>query len=224
MADTVEETVATLRRFIADAAHEMHTPLTALATNLSLLEQQPSSHNLTQAQLQLKRLETLTSNLLDLSRLESITQPPSPSMINLTQMVQEIGELYASQAEQAEIEFELQTPESVDVLAYPTQLRQALHNVLDNALKFTLAGGKVILQVKKATAQTIITVQDTGIGIPPSDLPHLFNRFHRGENAGNYAGNGLGLAIVKAIVNQHNGTIHIQSSPHGTTATITLPR
>ena len=93
--------------------------------------------------------------------------------------------------------------ETVDIPGNETQLRQVIINLLENALKFTPAGGWISLSVEHSPDQVTLTVSDSGIGIPPEDLPHLFERFHRGRNASEYPGNGLGLAIVKAIVNAH---------------------
>jgi signal transduction histidine kinase len=94
---------------------------------------------------------------------------------------------------------------------------------LDNAIKFTPEDGKVIAELGITDKEAFICVKDTGIGIPENDLNVLFNRFHRGRNATNYAGNGLGLAIVKTIVDKHNGRITVQSDTSGTCFGVYLP-
>jgi signal transduction histidine kinase len=220
MARRVEETVETLRRFASDAAHELHTPLTALHTNLELMAGDETAapadaewrKYLNRAQVQLTRLETLTSDLLDLSRLdagrggvETEWQP-----VRLGALLREAGQRFASRAEQAGLTLALDvSPASTIVSGQAIQLRRMLDNLIDNALKFTPVGGQVTVGLQRTVEDTHIRlwVEDTGIGVPVEDRPHLFERFHRARNAAGYAGSGLGLAIVKAIVDRHQGQV-----------------
>ena len=94
-----------------------------------------------------------------------------------------------------------------------TQFRHAVCNLLDNAIKFTTENGAITVGVCRTGDQVELWVNDTGIGISAEDLPHIFNRFHRGRNAAAYPGSGLGLAIIKAIVEGHNGQISVNSNP-----------
>ena len=227
MADQVEGTITTLRQFIADAAHELHTPLTALQTDLQTLRQtelEPSqAAKIERAQEQAVRLQTLTNSLLDLSRIEAKTNGDS-EVVNLNQLLQETAELFASRAEQKEIQFDLTLPEeTLQVHGSPLRLRQAVQNLLDNALKFTPAGGAVTLALAQDENFARLTITDTGIGIPEDDLPLLFGRFHRGRNTADFPGNGLGLAIVQAIVGGMNGRIVLQPRNPGTQVTIHFP-
>ena len=221
MADRVEEIVITLRRFVSDAAHEIHTPLTALHTNLELARK---DEHVVQAQTQVERLEALTEGLLDLSRIESGTQRQNLAPVPLVPLVREVGELHASRAEQAGLTFDLSLPETaVTVLGDEGQLRRALTNLLDNAIKFTPEGGNVILGLRREGDLAILWIEDTGIGIHRTDLPHLFERFHRGHNAAAYPGSGLGLAIVKAVVERHKGQIQAEGTEQGARFTMQLP-
>ena len=185
MADQVEEIITSLRRFVSDAAHEIHTPLTALHTNLELAQRDAaagSEEHVLAAQAQVERLEALTGGLLDLSRLESPAQAPQLVPVSLLPLVHEVGELYASRAEQAGLAFELSTPEApVSVLGEEGELRTALTNLLDNALKFTPEGGHIYLGCRQEGGNAVLWVEDTGIGFPEEDLPHLFDRFYRGK-------------------------------------------
>lgn len=104
------------------------------------------------------------------------------------------------------------------------QLARVLSNLLDNALKFTPASGSITLSLESTPEGVQVSVTDTGIGIPPEDLPRLFSRFHRGRNAAAYPGNGLGLVIARAIVADHGGQIRVDSSAAGTSVVFTLPR
>jgi signal transduction histidine kinase len=119
----------------------------------------------------------------------------------------------------------MQLPEdAISVQGNETQLKQVIGNLLENALKFTPAGGWISLTLENPPNQITMTVSDSGIGIPPEDLPHLFERFHRGRNASEYPGNGLGLAIVKAIVEAHRGKVVVHSEPmQGTSIVVALP-
>ncbi|MCB0032868.1 MAG: HAMP domain-containing histidine kinase [Anaerolineales bacterium] len=216
MADQLEETILTLRRFVADAAHELNTPLTALRTNLELAAGAEATPHLAQAQGQVQRLEQLTAGLLNLSTLEGQTTADYRPL-DFNALVQESGELFASQAEQREIEFVLQVPETpLMVQGHTAALRQAVDNLLENALKFTEANGRVVVTLSAEEEQVQLEICDTGIGIPAEDVPHLFGRFFRGHNTANYPGSGLGLAIAQTIVRQHGGEIGVRPLTKGT--------
>jgi len=220
MADRVEETVTTLRQFVSDAAHELHTPLTALRTNLELAG---GNDAVARAQAQVKRLEALTEGLLDLSRIEASVQIFTP--VNLTVLAREVAEIYASQAEQANVDFVVNVPDvRLEVRGDIAQLHRVLTNLLDNALKFTSEGGMVRVALGCEGQEIVIQVEDTGIGIPETDLPYLFRRFHRACNAAAYPGSGLGLAIVKAVVEHHGGYVQAANTESGACFTVRLPR
>lgn len=228
MAGRVEETVGTLRSFVADAAHELHTPLTALQANLELAREEKNAsvrtRYLIRAQEQGQRLEGLVQSLLALSRLEAAESKSAFEPVDLTRLVGEVGEVFASRAEQANRSFIMELPEEVvQVQGNETQLKQVITNLLENALKFTPVGGWITLVLENAGDQVRLTVSDSGIGIPAEDLPHLFERFHRGRNASEYPGNGLGLAIVKAIVDAHRGSLAVRSEAmQGTSISVSL--
>jgi len=167
-------------------------------------------------------------SLLDLSRIEAADADAKSNFVSvdLLQLVREVGEQFASRAEQTDRSFMLNIPEAVvTVLGNETQLRQVVSNLLENALKFTPVGGTISLNVGRAADEITLTVSDTGIGIPAEDLPHLFERFHRGRNVAEFTGNGLGLAIVKAITQSHLGRVEAQSDGlgNGSRFVVSLP-
>jgi two-component system, OmpR family, sensor histidine kinase BaeS len=218
MAETTEQTVTTLRRFVADAAHEIGTPLTALQADLELAQTQSDERGrqrlMGRAMTQAERIAHLSSGLLRLSRLEtkSTVMPIEP--LDLAPLLRGLGGTVASRAEQADIAFVLDLPESaLRVKGNAAALTTAIENLVDNALKFTPAGGAVTLGAKTYGSGAVIWVQDTGIGIPASDLGELFSRFHRGRNVSAYPGSGLGLAIVRATAQLHGGTVSAMSPP-----------
>ena len=216
MAARIEETVTTLQRFVGDAAHELHTPLTALCTNLELAA-------LDRAREQVARLIALTDDLLDLSRLETACTPDLVP-VNLAALVRTASEYHASRAEQADVVFRLDVPDALPLVqGNAPQLQRLFDNLLDNAIKFTPPGGAVTVSLGADSQGVELVVADTGIGIPPDDLPLLFERFRRGRNAARYPGSGLGLALVRAIVRAHGGTVHAGSGADGTCFTVRLP-
>jgi signal transduction histidine kinase len=224
MAERIENTVSALRRFVADAAHEIHTPLTALRTNLELVDETNEQPATRRAIAQLQRLESLADDLLDLSRIEAGSDVPDMELVDLTAMIGETSEIYASRAEQADISFQLDLPEErLSARGNLRQLQRLFSNLLDNAVKFTPVGGVVSVNMCRDHGNIEIYVRDTGIGIPSDDMSALFERFKRGRNVSDYAGSGLGLAIVKAIVNAHHGDVSANSDSDGTTLKVLIP-
>ena len=231
MAAQVEQTISTLREFVADAAHELHTPLTALQANIELAREEKNAPDrtryLNRAREQGERLEAMVKSLLDLSRIEAADAEAKSNFesVDLTRVVREAGEQFASRAEQTDRSLTMDLPdETVSVAGDETQLRQVLINLFENALKFTPQNGSISVELVQSENECKLTISDTGIGIPLEDIPHLFERFHRGRNASEYAGNGLGLAIVKAIVARHGGHVTIESPPgQGTQVNVSIP-
>ncbi len=226
MADQVESNVLALRRFVSDAAHELHTPLTALRTNLDLAADEPDANTqrgyLERAQATVQRLEGLTNDLLDLSRIQATTE--TSETIDLSEQLKARTEVYASQAEQAGLTLLVDLPaQSVSIRADPAHVLRAVDNLVDNACKFTPSGGTVTVRLFRQDEQVGLSVADTGIGIPDQDWQQLFQRFHRGRNATGYPGSGLGLAIVKAIVEQQGGQVMAEGLPVGTRFTLRWP-
>jgi signal transduction histidine kinase len=228
MADRVETTVTTLKRFVEDAAHELNTPLTALRTNLELTtiyDMPESAHSdIEKALIELTRLEKLTRGLLTLARLEAPDAVTTRNDLDLTALARQMWERYASRAEQAGVSLLVEIPpDPICVEADQVQITRVIDNLLDNALKFTPNEGRITLGLKNESEQASLWVEDTGIGIPEADLTKLFSRFHRGRNAAAYPGNGLGLAIVKSIIEDHGGTITVTSGSGTTRFLVNLP-
>jgi signal transduction histidine kinase len=229
MASRVEETVTSLRRFVADAAHEIGTPLTALQADLDIAQShadpQVRERFVEHAAVQARRLEYLTSSLLRLSRLEAGDLPQDPRPVNINALAREVLDAFASRADQAEIDLRYDLPDNeLVVFGHADRLQTAIGNLLDNALKFTPNGGVVTLGLRQNGDQARLWVSDTGIGIPPEDVAGLFSRFHRGRNVHDYPGSGLGLAIVKATAELHRGSVAGgNNSPKGARFELSLP-
>jgi len=227
MADQIQATMVTLNHFVSDAAHEINTPITALRTNLELITEAQGntsdSKSINRALEQVIRLQHLTHSLLQLSRLESGEQDNDIESINMQSLIREVAGLYASRADQQNIDLELTFPKhEVTYTANATHIRIALSNLIDNAIKFTPPMGRVSIDLEQNHNTVCIHIRDTGVGIPPDHMPYIFNRFHRAPNVTNYAGSGLGLAIVQAIVERYNGHITVKNLEQGARFSLVL--
>jgi signal transduction histidine kinase len=228
MAERVEETVASGRRFVADAAHEFGTPLTALQAHLELAQSHAQSADerrlIDAATAEAHRLQHLSMGLLRLSRLESRDLLHEKQPVDLAAMVRQFGDAVCSRADQREIDVLLDVPDAPALVpVYGDKLEIAYGNLIDNALKFTAPGGAVTLGLRVEPDAAVLWVADTGIGIPDDERAKLFERFHRGRNAGDYPGSGLGLAIVRATMDIHGGSVDVESGPGGSRFSLMLP-
>ena len=228
MAGRIEATVVALRRFVADAAHEIGTPLTALQADLELAEQAATTEDerrlVGRALEQSRRLETLSGNLLRLSRIEAGESPDEPSLVDVAVLADEAADSVASRAEQAGVELTVQIAAGPFVVAAErSELQAVLSNLLDNAVKFTPEGGTVTLSVRPDAGFVLLSVADTGVGIPAAEQARVFDRFHRARNVAAYPGSGLGLPIVYAAVEHVGGSVEFDSSEAGSEFRVRLP-
>ncbi|PKQ16615.1 MAG: hypothetical protein CVT67_04255 [Actinobacteria bacterium HGW-Actinobacteria-7] len=228
MAERVEGTVAALRRFVADAAHEIGTPLTALEADLELAEKAATTADerrlVARATGQARRLEALSQGLLSLSRIEAGEAPVESELVDVRALALELADGVASRAEQAGLTFSVEvTDQALVVAGERAGIQMALGNLLDNAVKFTPDGGQVTLSVVQEGSDAVAAVSDTGVGIPLAEQEMVFQRFHRARNVAAYPGSGLGLAIVKAAVERAGGQVRFESSGAGTRFDVRLP-
>jgi heavy metal sensor kinase len=235
MMTRLERSFAALRRFTADASHELKTPLTVLRAGVERAITTPNLPPealaaLEEALQEIKRMSELVDALLTLARADEGIAPLHREPVDLRAIVEEARETGELLAEDAGVRMEVAVPpEPVVVPVDASRIRQLLLNLLTNAVKYTPAGGSVRMQLAAADGRVTLTVADTGIGIAPGDLPHIFDRFWRADSArtrtGERPGAGLGLAICKWIAEAHGGQIEVTSRPgRGTTVTVTLPR
>jgi two-component system OmpR family sensor kinase len=230
MVAQLEASFLAQRRFVADAAHELRTPLTALSASTELLligadEADPATTQrlLRHLDRELNRLIRLTNDLLTLSALDA-GAPMTLAPTDLSALLEEVGEqtrdMHTGQV------LRLAIAPGLRVAANPDCLRQVVLNLLDNARKYTPAGGRITLAAAASDGHVCLTVEDTGIGIPKDALAHLFDRFYRVDSARTRStgGTGLGLPIVRGLVEAHGGTVAIKSEPNaGTLVLVTLP-
>ncbi len=222
-----EQTLQRQRRFVADASHELRTPLTTIRGNLGLLQHQPPIAEederavLSDMVDETNRLIRLTNDLLVLARSDAgraLRQEPVP----IAPLIDDVCRQARLLGEQRTIVCEA-VPE-VKVVGDQDAIKQVLLILLDNALKFTPAGGTITIGATQADRLAAIRIRDTGPGIAPEDLPHIFERFYRSDESRTGSGAGLGLAIAQELIEAQHGEITVESEfGKGSTFTVTLP-
>ena len=220
-----------LKRFIADASHELRTPVTALATFNELLQGSAWSDHaareefLRESQLQLEKLRWITANLLDLSRLDAGIASLSIETHAASDIVEAAAAGFRAKAREKGITLAIEAPaKDLTLRCDRNRVEMALSNLIANAVKFTGAGGTVRVSAEADPSLARFIVSDDGPGISPEDLPLVFERFYRGRNAA-ADGVGLGLAIARSIAKAHSGSIEVQSAPGtGSRFTLLIPR
>jgi two-component system sensor histidine kinase MprB len=214
MLGALEESTRSQRQLVADASHELRTPLTSLRTNIEVLATErtlpPGERQrlLSDVVEQLGEMTTLISELIELAREEQ--SPEAQEDVRLDLLAADAVE--RTRRNRPGIEFKTDLNESL-VQGVPRTIDRAVANLLDNAAKWSPAGGEVEVGVRDGE----LTVRDHGPGIAPEDLPYVFDRFYRASSARGLPGSGLGLAIVRQVAQAHGGTVVAESAEGGGT-------
>ncbi|MXM64889.1 HAMP domain-containing protein [Streptomyces sp. HUCO-GS316] len=220
--------------FLSTVSHELRTPLTSIVGYIELLKDEdtgsltpPQVHMLDIVDRNANRLRALIEDLLTLSRIESGAFTSRKAPVDLRQLVSSATDAIRPAAEAASVSLVTECPDRPLIMdADGEQLDRVLMNLLSNAVKFTPEGGKVSVRAHRHDGEVLLSVSDTGIGIPAKEQEKLFTRFFRASNATDAAipGTGLGLTIVRTIVANHGGETHVHSEEgRGTTITARLP-
>lgn len=205
-----------LQQTIADISHQLKTPLAALNIYNGILQSEGDDPD-TRAEFtalsetELERIETLVQNLLKMAKLDAGTVVLEKTAENLSELLGDVEKSFAFRAKQEEKQLLFSGPEDVSLCCDRLWLREAIGNLVKNALDHTKPGDKVEVTWAEQTAMIQIIVQDNGNGIHPEDLPHIFKRFYRSKFAADTRGIGLGLPLAKAVVEAHGGTIEVES-------------
>ncbi|MFI5728826.1 sensor histidine kinase [Kribbella sp. NPDC051587] len=229
LADSRARTESLRRAMVSDIAHELRTPLSNIRGWLEAVEDgvaQPDQAFIASLSEEAALLQHIIDDLRDLATADAGNLRIHPERVYLGLLLEQVVATYLSQAEHAEITLSSATDGDIELDADPVRLRQAIGNLVANALRFTPAGGTVRIEARREGAEVVIDVIDTGAGIAPEDLPKVFDRFWRAEQSRNRhtGGSGLGLPIVRSLVEAHHGTSSVTSTlDQGSTFTLRLP-
>lgn len=236
MAAKLQQLIEQQEEFVANASHELRTPLTTIKLRVEALlggaRHDPAivDRFLSEIESEVNRLGNLIDDLLTLSQFEMGFDSLKMERVDLGFLLSEATATFRPRAEAVGITLTTDVaPQLPAVKASPAQIRQVIDNLLDNALNYSFSGGVVTVSCRPVKEQVVVSVTDTGQGIPAKDLPHVFQRFYRADKSRSRSGGsggtgGLGLSIVQLIVTAHGGEVSIDSQEgKGTTVRFTLP-
>ncbi|MDO9437671.1 ATP-binding protein [Hydrogenophaga sp.] len=214
----VDELLVHQRQMLADAAHELNTPLAAVKLQAQLARRAPAERrgaSFDELDRGIARSTHLVAQLLEMARLDADARPHEPAAVRCDRLAAEVVAAFSAQAESRGIDLGLDTREAATVWADPLDLRVLLDNLVDNALRYTPSGGRVDLRVEHHAGRVDLVVNDNGPGIVPADRQRALERFVRLNPADDAAGSGLGLAIVTRIAQRNKGLLTLVNSPLG---------
>jgi signal transduction histidine kinase len=228
--EPIERNLALLRRFVADAAHELRTPVSVLRSRADVAlqrERDPAAYvdALTAVGLESERMGRIVNDLLMLARADAGERAIAPVRLYVDDIALDAVASVRVLAERRGVDLDVLQFEESAAVADPILVRQLLVILLDNAVKFTAPGGRVSLGVQPEAGRATVTVTDTGVGIASAELPRIFDRFYRGDDARRRAdGAGLGLSIAKWITDAHDAELTVASVVgEGTCVTVRFP-
>lgn len=228
----IEGQVKKIQRFTTDASHELRTPLAALRGNAELALSRPRSidelrQTIEESVTQYERLQRIAEDLLLLARLDAGESVIRHETVSFDAAVIDVVDLFAPLAEEKGLSLIVEKLDPSFVEGDDGRLRQVIGNLLDNAIKYTPAIGRICVSLSQHNGHAQIKMMDTGIGISSEDMPKIFDRFYRADPSRSFVsapGSGLGLSICRSIIEAHGGRLNIDSSPgQGTCVTVTIP-
>ena len=231
MTDILRQNEQVRRQFVSDASHELKTPLASIRLlSDSILQNENIDRETTVEFVEdigaaAERLQHMTEKLLDLSRMDSEVTVKREA-VDLAQVAQRSLPMLRPLADHREVTLRYETEEAAVIRAAEDDIYQVIFNLVENAIKYNEPQGSVTVRVSRAGREAVLTVADTGIGIPEEDVPNIFSRFYRVDKARSReaGGSGLGLSIVRDAVILHGGTITVSANePKGTVFTVRFP-
>ncbi|WP_312563669.1 ATP-binding protein [Anaerospora sp.] len=219
------------QQFVADASHELRSPITGIHSNAELMLRHPQqtieeqSHRITTIMKESSRMTKLISSLLTLARSDADKAELQLAPLDFSEVVEAVAEHFKPLEEINKVSLTIQVKKGIELVADKERLHQLIVILLDNAFKYTPEGGQIFLSCDHDDKYALVVVQDSGCGIAAEHIPHIFDRFFRGDKARSRdkGGTGLGLAIAKWIVEKHGGKISVESPGKGTTFQVTIP-
>lgn len=214
------ERITLLQRFMGDVAHDFKTPLTAIRVSLYLAQRAQSDderqRHLAIIEHHTARLETLIGDLFNMSRLDvATTNEFQFGRVDVNRLIENVITAQEALASQKQHTIRFERGDIAPLLSDPIQIERVVINLLVNAINYTPPVGEIVLRTFMLDSRLVVECQDNGIGITPADMPHIFDRFYRGDKARSTetGGMGLGLSIVQKIVETHGGQITVTSEP-----------
>ncbi len=229
MLKSIEDSFKSQKRFIADASHEIKTPLAIIQAKLELMQEKVNKKDFDKEFeslfQELERLTNLSKSLLTLAKIDSESLKLDKSLFRLDELLVELVQFFNSAAEIKRIKIIPTINDAIEIFADKSKIKSVLDNILDNAIKYSPEDSLVKIELSQREKMAEISIVDNGPGISEKDLSNVLNRFYRSnEIRALVSGSGLGLSIAEEIIKQHNGSIHIKSKlGEGTTVIVLLP-